>query len=153
MVKSDSAHLLTPDFRLSLAILALSVPLFWLSFWAALGVGLFGLFLVVQTALIGLAFTKTALQVYSGSKRIREFPYSEWRDWQIFWPALPILFFFRETQSIHFLPTLFNPAELQSCLEQRVGYLHPKQEPLTSATENSSGSPETAKSEQAPSSR
>lgn len=147
MLKPDSAHLLTPDFRLSLAILALSVPLFWLSLWAALAVGLFGLFLVVQTSLIGLAFTRTALQVYSGSKRIREFPYREWQDWQIFWPPLPILFFFRETRSIHFLPILFNPAELQSCLVQRVGYLHPEPEPLTSATENSPGSPGTGKSE------
>ncbi len=133
MVKPDSAHLLTPDFRLSLAILALAVPLFWLSFWVALAVGLFGLFLVVQTSLIGLAFTKTALQVYSGSKRIREFPYSEWQDWQIFWPSVPILFFFRETQSIHFLPMLFNPAELKSCLEDRVGYLPWQEDPRGAA--------------------
>ena len=89
MIRPNSAHLLTPDFRLSLSVLALAVPLFWLSLWAGLGVGLFGLFLMVQTSLIGLAFTRTALQVYSGSRRIREFPYSEWQDWQIFWPPLP----------------------------------------------------------------
>ncbi|MEN9226046.1 MAG: DUF3119 family protein [Thermostichus sp. HHBFW_bins_43] len=127
MVKPDSAHLLTPDFRLSLSVLGLAVPLFWLSFWAALVVGLFGLFLVVQTALIGLAFTKTSLQVYSGSKRIRDFPYTEWQDWQIFWPSVPVLFFFRERKSIHFLPMLFNPAELKSCLEERVGHLRSRQ--------------------------
>ncbi|MEN9202451.1 MAG: DUF3119 family protein [Thermostichus sp. DG_1_6_bins_120] len=124
MVKPDSAYLLTPDFRLSLAVLGLAIPLFWLSLWAALFVGLFGLFLLVQTALIGLAFTKTSLQVYSGPKRIRDFPYAEWQSWQIFWPPLPILFFFRERKSIHFLPMLFNPAELKICLETRVGHLH-----------------------------
>ncbi|MEN9222023.1 MAG: DUF3119 family protein [Thermostichus sp. BF3_bins_97] len=133
MVKPDSAHLLTPDFRLGLSVLGLAVPLFWLSFWAALVVGLFGLFLVVQTSLIGLAFTKTSLQVYSGSKRIRDFPYSEWQDWQVFWPSVPILFFFRERKSIHFLPMLFNPAELKSCLEDRVGHLHSQQKPVGSA--------------------
>jgi len=136
MIRPNSAHLLTPDFRLSLSVLALAVPLFWLSFWAGLGVGLFGLFLMVQTSLIGLAFTRTALQVYSGSRRIREFPYSEWQDWQIFWPPLPVLFFFRETRSIHFLPMLFNPAELKMCLEERVGHLR--------AQHRSQGSPPTA---------
>mgnify|MGYP001035710043 CR=1 FL=1 len=128
MIRPYSAHLLTPDFRLSLAVLVLAVPLFWLSFWAGLGVGLFGLFLLVQTCLIGLAFTRTALQVYSGSQRIREFPYSEWQDWQIFWPSVPILFFFRESRSIHFLPMLFNPVELRMCLEERVGHLHARQQ-------------------------
>jgi hypothetical protein len=34
MIRPNSAHLLTPDFRLSLSVLALAVPLFWLSFWA-----------------------------------------------------------------------------------------------------------------------
>jgi hypothetical protein len=132
VIKPYSAHLLTPDFRLSLAVLVLAVPLFWLSLWAGLAMGLFGLFLLVQTCLIGLAFTRTALQVYSGSRRIREFPYSEWQDWQIFWRPVPILFFFRENRGIHFLPMLFNPVELRLCLEEHVGHLHAQRSPFRS---------------------
>ena len=33
------------------------------------------------------------------------------------------LFYFRETQSIHFLPILFSPKELREQLELRVGAL------------------------------
>ncbi|HBB34665.1 MAG TPA: DUF3119 domain-containing protein, partial [Cyanobacteria bacterium UBA9273] len=40
-------------------------------------------------------------------------------NWRIFWPQLPILFYFKEIKSIHFLPILFDPKQLNTCLEQR----------------------------------
>ncbi|NJO85655.1 MAG: DUF3119 family protein, partial [Synechococcaceae cyanobacterium RM1_1_27] len=52
---------------------------------------------------------------------IRNFPYGEWTSWKLFYPSVPILFFFREVKSIHFLPILFAPQQLQSCLETYVG--------------------------------
>ena len=82
----------------------------------------FGLFLLYQTTTLRLIFTTTDLDIYRGDTRIRRFPYEEWEVWDIFWPPVPILFYFREVNSIHFLPILFNPQELRSQLEQHVPY-------------------------------
>ncbi len=109
---------LSPDYKIALAIIAATIPLVWIQIWVALVVGLFGLFLLVQTALIRLRFTATALEVYRSGKEIRKFPYTEWEEWQIFWQPVPILFYFREVNSIHFLPMLFDARQLRSCLEQ-----------------------------------
>ncbi len=109
---------LRPDYKIALAIIAATIPLVWLQIWVALVVGLFGLFLLVQTALIRLRFTATALEVYRSGTEIRRFPYTEWEEWQIFWQSVPILFYFREVNSIHFLPMLFDAQQLKSCLEQ-----------------------------------
>lgn len=83
-------------------------------------VPLFGLFLLYQAATLRLVFTETALDIYRGETRIRQFPYKEWEIWEIFWSPVPVLFYFREVNSIHFLPILFSPATLRSQLEQRV---------------------------------
>jgi Protein of unknown function (DUF3119) len=109
---------LSPSYIIPLVIIAATIPLVWLQIWVALVVGLFGLFLLVQTALIRLRFTATALEVYRSGTEIRRFPYAEWAEWQIFWQPVPILFYFREVNSIHFLPMLFDAQQLRSCLEQ-----------------------------------
>lgn len=109
---------LSPSYNIALAIMAATIPLVWIQIWVALIVGLFGLFLLVQTALIRLRFTATALEVYRSGKEIRRFPYTEWEVWQIFWQPVPILFYFREVNSIHFLPMLFDAGQLRSCLDQ-----------------------------------
>ncbi len=109
---------LSPDYKIALVIIAATIPLIWIQIWLALVVGLFGLFLLVQTALIRLRFTVTALEVYRSGQEIRKFPYTEWEEWQIFWQPVPILFYFREVNSIHFLPILFDARQLRSCLEQ-----------------------------------
>jgi Protein of unknown function (DUF3119) len=114
---------LSPDYKIALAIIAATIPLVWLQIWVALVVGLFGLFLLVQTALIRLRFTATALEVYRSGSEIRRFPYAEWEEWQIFWQPVPILFYFREVNSIHFLPMLFDARQLRNCLEQ---HCHPQ---------------------------
>ena len=123
MTTSTSANNVTdielnPDYKIALAIIAATIPLVWIQIWVALVVGLFGLFLLVQTALIRLRFTSTALEVYRSGQEIRKFPYTEWEEWQIFWQPVPILFYFREVNSIHFLPMLFDARQLRSCLEQ-----------------------------------
>jgi Protein of unknown function (DUF3119) len=122
---------LSPSYNIALVIIAATIPLVWIQVWLALVVGLFGLFLLVQTALIRLKFTATALEVYRlplakaklSGKEIRSFPYAEWEEWRIFWQPVPILFYFREVNSIHFLPMLFDAEQLHSCLEQ---HCHPQ---------------------------
>ena len=122
---TTSNVIISPSPRLALVILLLSAAL-WplpLSPWPTLVVGLFGVFLLVQTYILKLEFSEDDLVVWRGQEELRRFPFREWMSWRLFAPWLPGLFYFRETKSIHFLPTLFNPAELQEQLEQRVGPL------------------------------
>ncbi|NJN88640.1 MAG: DUF3119 family protein, partial [Leptolyngbyaceae cyanobacterium SL_7_1] len=65
-------------------------------------------------------FTEAALDIYRGETLIRRFPYQDWQHWEIFWHPLPILFYFKEVKSIHFLPILFDPNQLRVVLEQRI---------------------------------
>ena len=81
---------------------------------------MFGLFLLYQAATLRLIFTATDLDIYRGENRIRQFPYQDWEVWDIFWSPAPILFYFREVNSIHFLPILFRPTMLRSQLEQHL---------------------------------
>jgi Protein of unknown function (DUF3119) len=123
MTESSSPTYLTgneiaPSYNIPLVLIAAIIPLVWLQIWVAAAVGIFGLFLLVQTALIRLQFTATALVVWRSGKEIRSFPYAEWQEWEIFWSPLPVLFYFREVKSIHFLPVLFEPQELRACLEK-----------------------------------
>jgi hypothetical protein len=76
-----------------------------------------GIFLLVQAFTLTLRFTPDALAIYRGDSLIRHFPYAEWEHWEIFWSPMPILFYFREVNSIHFLPIIFSPTQLRSCLE------------------------------------
>ena len=88
--------------------------------WLTLGLVLFGGFLLLQARLISLRFTSADLEVWRGGQPIRSFPYAEWLGWKLFWPGLPILFYFREEKSLHLLPVLFDAGTLREQLEQRL---------------------------------
>lgn len=119
--QTRSAITLDPSYRLSLGIILLSLPLVFFSPWVTAGVALFGFFLVIQTATLRLVFAPESLEVYRGEQRIRNFPYGDWLHWEIYSTPVPVLFYFREVNSIHFLPVLFNPSQLRTCLEGYVG--------------------------------
>ena len=108
---------LAPSYRIPLALVGLAIPLIFLQVWLAAVVGVFGLFLLVQALTLTLQFTEDALDIYRGDKLIRRFPYADWEHWEIFWSPVPILFYFREVNSIHFLPIIFSPHQLRNCLE------------------------------------
>lgn len=110
---------LAPNYALPLAFVVAAIPLLLVQVWLSLAIALLGVFLLFQTVIIRLRFTDAALEVYRSDNLIRCFPYQEWENWRIFWPAVPILFYFKEVKSIHFLPILFDPKMLQTCLEQR----------------------------------
>ena len=124
MTSADSVTL-SPDARLPLLVVALGLALLPLplSPWPTAVVVLFGLFLMLQTASLRLEFEERALIVWQNGRELRRFPYDQWLTWRLFAPWLPGLLYFRETQSIHFLPILFSPGELRDQLEQRVGAL------------------------------
>ena len=109
---------LKPSYRIPLFLVVSSLPLLAVNLWLAIVVSVFGLFLMFQAIAIRLKFTQNALDVYYSGKQIRSFPYQEWSNWRIFWQPIPILFYFREVKSIHFLPIIFDPQTLQSCLEK-----------------------------------
>jgi hypothetical protein len=91
-----------------------------LNLWAALVVGLFGLFLLLQSQLLRLQFSAEALLVWRGASLLRSFPYSDWLGWRLFWQPLPVLFYFREQRSIHLLPVLFDATTLREQLNLHV---------------------------------
>jgi Protein of unknown function (DUF3119) len=110
---------LAPNYRIPAALFLLGLPLLRLNVWLGLAIALFGLFLLIQAVMLRLKFTPTDLDIYRGDKLIRRFPYQDWQNWEIFWGPVPILFYFKEVQSIHFLPIIFNPNTLRTCLEQQ----------------------------------
>jgi hypothetical protein len=118
---------LSPSYTLPFVLIFAAVPVLLIQIWlglaisltACFAIALFGLFLLFQAATIRLQFTPTALDIYRSETMIRRFPYQEWENWRIFWTPIPILFYFKEVKSIHFLPILFDPKTLKSCLEQR----------------------------------
>lgn len=110
---------LSPSYTLPLVLIAIAVPMLLVQIWASLVIAFFGFFLLFQAVTIRLQFTATALDIYRSETLIRRFPYQDWQNWRIFWPGVPILFYFKEVKSIHFLPILFDPKMLNTCLEQR----------------------------------
>lgn len=123
---------LAPRFGVPLGVVLLGLsslallPLWGGALWVALAVDLFGLFLLLQAVLLRLEFSDDALLVWRQQTLLRRFPYEAWLGWRLFWPGLPVLFYFRERQSIHLLPVLFDAATLRAQLEQRLGHLSPR---------------------------
>lgn len=109
---------LAPSYKIPLFLIIVSIPLLLVKWWLSLPVSLFGLFLLLQTVTLRLQFSETALDIYRSQSLIRRFPYSEWSNWRIFWPKVPILFYFKEVKSIHFLPIIFDAKTLTICLEK-----------------------------------
>ncbi|WP_438983176.1 DUF3119 family protein [Vulcanococcus sp.] len=116
----DQGVILAPRVWLPLALIALGVAALLLTVWLALVVSLFGLFLLIQSQILRLQFTTDALLVWRGATVLRRFPYSEWLTWSLFWGPVPVLFYFREQRSIHFLPVLFDATSLREELNRHV---------------------------------
>lgn len=109
---------LAPNYKIPLALIAIAIALSFFSLAVAIVIAILGLFLTIQTVLIRLQFTNQSLLVLRSGKIIKTFPYSEWLNWEIFWSPIPILFYFREVNSIHFLPIIFDSSTLVDCLNK-----------------------------------
>ncbi len=119
---------LSPSYKIPLFLMVGACALALISLWLAGVCALLGLFLTIQTILIRLQFTDEALNVLRSGKVILSFPYNEWLNWEIFWSPIPILFYFREVNSIHFLPIIFDSKTLLDCLNK----YHPSERKLYS---------------------
>lgn len=107
--QTPSAIELAPSYVLPLVLVLAAIPVLLFSIWVGGAIALFGLFLMFQAVTLRLQFTDTALDIYRGETLIRRFPYQEWQNWEIFWTSVPILFYFKEVKSIHFLPIRLTP--------------------------------------------
>ena len=107
---------------LGLGCLAL-LPLWGGALWLAGVVVVLGLFLFLQAALLRLEFAPDALLVWRQTSLLRRFPYADWLGWKLFWPAVPVLFYFREQRSIHLLPMLFDATSLREQLDHHLSSL------------------------------
>ena len=107
---------------LGLGCLAL-LPLWGGALWLAGVVVVLGLFLFLQAALLRLEFAPDALLVWRQTSLLRRFPYADWQGWKLFWPAVPVLFYFREQRSIHLLPMLFDATSLREQLDHHLSSL------------------------------
>ena len=116
---SDSTEL-NSNYAIPVVLLLVGIPLFIVQPIAGAIVSIFGMFLAYQAATIRLVFTKTDLEVYRSQEKFRTFPYQEWQNWRVFWLSFPILFYFKEVKSIHFLPVLFDVKMLKTCLEKHI---------------------------------
>jgi hypothetical protein len=118
---------LTPRYWVPLGVIALALaawallPLAGGAAWPAAPVALFGLFLAVQARQLRLQFCDDELLVRRNTAVIRRFPYAAWLGWRVFWPALPVLLYFREERSIHLLPVLFDADALRERLQHHLG--------------------------------
>jgi hypothetical protein len=110
---------LKPSYNIPIVLVIVAIPLVIVQVWVGVAIALFGLFLMFQALTLRLQFTVTDLDIKRGEKLIRRFPYQEWQNWRIFWNPVPILFYFKEVKSIHFLPILFDPNILKTTLEER----------------------------------
>ena len=123
---NSSNFTISPRAWVATGVLIISIASGIIYFPAGLVLAIFSIFLFIQTAILQLTFSADALLVTRRSwgapaVEIKRFPYKEWQYWQIFWPRFPVLFYFREINSIHFLPMLFSANQLQSELKQRIG--------------------------------
>ena len=117
---ASQATELKPNYAISTVILLAGILLIAVQPIAAGGVAIFGMFLLYQSATIRLVFTTTDLEVYRSQEKFRSFPYQDWQDWKVFWFGFPVLLYFKEVKSIHFLPVLFDAKMLKTCLEKHI---------------------------------
>ena len=129
VLPKGSGVILPPHYGVGLGVLVLAlaalalVPAWPPSLWLCLTLGLLGLFLVLQTALLRLEVQDGELVVWRQDSLLRRFPYGAWLSWRLFWPGLPVIFYFREERSIHLLPMLFNAKALSQQLEHHLSHL------------------------------
>ncbi|XP_076912142.1 uncharacterized protein LOC143570354 [Bidens hawaiensis] len=127
-----------PDYRIPIVLLGLAGGLAYEdNLLAAAPVGLLGLLLLFQTTRVRFVFDDEALEVKVG-KELEEsgenvfvggknrWKYTSFVNWELWWPNIPILVYFKETQTkpegqVHFFPVIFNGKQLYDVMVERAG--------------------------------
>ncbi len=119
---------ISPAFQLPIILIILSFMLLFLNigYWPTIVSGSFSFFLLLQTFTLRIKITNEAFVVLQLGKEIRTFPFKNWISWKLFFPIIPVIFYFREKSSPHLLPILFNPEQLKNELLKKVELLEIK---------------------------
>ena len=119
---------ISPAFKLPIILIILSFMLLFLhiGYWPTIVSGSFSFFLLLQTFTLRIKITNEAFVVLQLGKEIRTFPFKNWISWKLFFPIIPVIFYFREESSPHLLPILFNPEQLKNELLKKVELLEIK---------------------------
>jgi len=126
--KTQEPITISPAFQLPIILIILSFMLLFLNigYWPTIVSGSFSFFLLLQTFTLRIKITNEALIVLQLGKEIRNFPFKNWISWKLFFPIIPVVFYFREKSSPHLLPILFNPVQLKNELSKKVELLEIK---------------------------
>ena len=113
---------ISPAYQLPLILIFLSFMLLFLNigYWPTIVSASFSFFLLLQSFTLRIKITKQDFIVLQFGKEIRTFPFENWIAWKLFFPNLPVIFYFREKSSPHLLPILFNPTQLKNELLKNV---------------------------------
>ena len=126
--KKQEPTIISPAFQLPIILIILSFMLLFLNigYWPTIVSGSFSFFLLLQTFTLRIKITNEAFVVLQLGKEIRTFPFKNWISWKLFFPIIPVIFYFREKSSPHLLPILFNPEQLKNELLKKVELLEIK---------------------------
>ena len=126
--KIQEPIIISPAFQLPIILIILSFMLLFLNigYWPTIVSGSFSFFLLLQTFTLRIKITNEAFVVLQLGKEIRTFPFKNWISWKLFFPIIPVIFYFREKSSPHLLPILFNPEQLKNELLKKVELLEIK---------------------------
>jgi len=126
--KKQEPITISPAFQLPIILIILSFMLLFLNigYWPTIVSGSFSFFLLLQTFTLRIKITNEAFVVLQLGKEIRTFPFKNWISWKLFFPIIPVIFYFREKSSPHLLPILFNPEQLKNELLKKVELLEIK---------------------------
>ena len=126
--KTQEPITISPAFQLPIILIILSFMLLFLNigYWPTIVSGSFSFFLLLQTFTLRIKITNDAFVVLQLGKEIRTFPFKNWISWKLFFPIIPVIFYFREKSSPHLLPILFNPKQLKNELLKKVELLEIK---------------------------
>uniref|UniRef100_A0A7S0RJ06 Uncharacterized protein n=1 Tax=Chlamydomonas leiostraca TaxID=1034604 RepID=A0A7S0RJ06_9CHLO len=126
---------LAPSYNLQASLIAIAAFAGYEGWYPVTGLfGLLGVFLTIQASRISFIFDDEAFEIRrNGSETenvvvggLNRWPYETFVNWELWWPAFPILFYFKETQTkpegqIHFFPIIFNGAQLYKVACERLG--------------------------------
>ena len=121
----ENSVTISPSVRLPIILIILSFMLLFLKIGniPTLISASFSFFLLLQTFTLRIQITQDDFVVMQLGKEIRRFPFNNWLTWKLFFPNLPVIFYFREKSSPHLLPIIFNPDQLKKQLQEKVGEL------------------------------
>jgi len=126
--KIEEPVTISPSFQLPIILIVLSFMLLFLNIgnWPTIVFASFSFFLLLQSFTLRIKITNEDFIVLQFGKEIRTFPFKNWISWKLFFPKVPIIFYFREKSSPHLLPIIFNPKQLKNELIKKVESLEIK---------------------------